>query len=275
MFTLTGFADEISADLDEQLDVLDSLGIHHLEFRAVWQKNCLALTDDELAKAADRIAERGFRVSAVGSPIGKVLATDDFDAHLKAFNRAIQVARALDTNYIRVFSFFIPEGQDPSDHQAEVRRRMRALVEGASDAGVVLLLENEKHIYGDTAERYQELLDEFASPHLRAAFDPANFVQCGVKPFTDAYPRVEQYVDYLHIKDALFETGKVVPAGEGEGEVRPILRSLMDRHYHGFLSLEPHLSSAGPYSGFSGPDLFRVAAEALKQLLSELGAEWN
>jgi len=48
MFTLSGFADEVSEDLNVQLDTFQKLGIAYIEFRGVWGKNVLALSDDEV-----------------------------------------------------------------------------------------------------------------------------------------------------------------------------------------------------------------------------------
>jgi hypothetical protein len=41
--------------------------------------------------------------------------------------------------------------------------------------------------------------------------------------------------------------------------------------YQGYLSLEPHLAIAGRAGGFSGADLFRTAADALRGILADLG----
>jgi sugar phosphate isomerase/epimerase len=76
----------------------------------------------------------------------------------------------------------------------------------------------------------------------------------------------------VHIKDALMSEKRVVPAGQGDGQVRELLVALRQRGFDGFLSLEPHLASGGPFSGFSGPELFGVAVDALRKLLSEIGA---
>ena len=275
MNTVTAFADEISPDLETQLQVLTSEGIKHLELRGVWGKNVLKLTDDELYRVKAELERRGFRVSAVGSPIGKIGVADDFAQHMVDFARALFVAKVFDTPYIRIFSFFIPEGDDPSQYRDEVLRRMKALVRQAEIEGIVLLHENEKHIYGDTPERCLDLLEACASRHLRCAFDPANFVQCGVRPYTEAYPLLAEHIEYMHIKDALFADGKVTPAGDGDGDVAKVLQALKRRGYEGFLSLEPHLSGAGMFSGFSGPDLFKVASDALKRLLQNMDETWN
>jgi hypothetical protein len=42
-----------------------------------------------------------------------------------------------------------------------------------------------------------------------------------------------------------------------------------------FLSLEPHLATAGAFGGTSGPEGFRRAARALKGLLAGLPAFWE
>lgn len=273
--TLSAFADEISPDLDTQLDVLEGEGISHIEFRGVWETNVLKLTDDQLANVKKTLDERGFRLSSIGSPIGKIGVNDDFTQHLTDFERAIEVAQYFDVPYIRIFSFFIPEGDDPAEHRDEVMRRMRSLVKRAEEADIVLLHENEKEIYGDTAERCQDLMETIQSPYLRSAFDPANFVQCGVKPYTDAFPLLADYIEYLHIKDASFSEKNPVPAGKGDGEMKEVLQAMQKKGYNGFMSLEPHLSAAGTFSGFSGPDLFGVAAKALKELLNGIGEQWN
>ncbi|OXM83571.1 sugar phosphate isomerase/epimerase family protein [Paenibacillus rigui] len=275
MITLTGFADEISPDLEIQLDVLASEGTSHLELRGVWGKNVLQLTDEEAARVKERLDARGFRVSSIGSPIGKIQITDDFEPHLTDFRKAIELARYFGAPYIRIFSFFIPEGEDPAGYREEVLSRMKQLARLAEQENIMLLHENEKEIYGDNGERCLEILQACDSDKLRAAFDPANFVQCGVRPMSEAYPLVAPYIEYIHIKDALLESGKVVPAGEGDGELRDLIGTLKQRGYNGFMSLEPHLSAAETFQGFSGPELFVVAVRALKSLLEEAEIEWN
>jgi hypothetical protein len=51
------------------------------------------------------------------------------------------------------------------------------------------------------------------------------------------------------------------------------LQRLRDDGYDGFFSLEPHLTAGGQFSGFSGPDLFRQASQALQRMLNEMGWE--
>ncbi len=269
-FTLSAFGDEIAADLAEQLDVMQREGIPALEFRGAWGKNILDLSDDEIRKAKGLLDARGMHVSAIGSPIGKVKITDDFGAHLERYRRALAVADMLDTPRIRVFSFFIPAGEDAAQYRTAVMDRMLMLTDLAVEAGVTLWHENEKGIYGDIATRCADIHTAIPSPHLRAAFDPANFIQCGVRPMDEAWPLLADVSTHIHIKDAVMADGHVVPAGEGDGRVKELLHALVKRGYRGYLALEPHLKASGPFGGFSGPELFHTAVEALKGLLKEV-----
>jgi sugar phosphate isomerase/epimerase len=276
MWTLTGFADEISPELDEQLDTLADESIRFVELRSVWNKNVLDLTDDEVEKVGAAMSERGIGVSSIGSPIGKVPITEDFAPHLERFRRALHVAKVLDAPYVRVFSFFIPTGEDPSVYRDEVLGRMGTLAKEAEYAGVVLVHENEKEIYGDIPSRCLDILTRVDSPALRAAWDAANFVQCGVDhPYQEGYDSLRPYVEYVHVKDALAGSGTVVPAGEGDGEIRETISALHASGFDGFFSLEPHLASSGTYSGFSGPALFSRAAGAFKDLLRQQEIPWS
>jgi sugar phosphate isomerase/epimerase len=275
LWTLTGFADEISPELDEQLDTLAQESISHMELRSVWNTNVLDLTDDELEWIKLAAAQRGIGISSIGSPIGKVSVAEAFGPHLERFRRALRAADAMEAPYVRVFSFFIPEGQEPVRYREEVIDRMGTLAGEAEDSGVRLLHENEKEIYGDVPSRCVDILAGVGSPALRAAWDAANFVQCGVsQPFAEGYESLRPYIEYVHVKDALSGSGKVVPAGEGDGQLPETLSALRASGFDGFFSLEPHLASSGMYSGFSGPELFRKAAGAFKELLRRQDIEW-
>ncbi len=274
---LTGFGDEISPELKEQLEVMEGEGIKYLEIRGVWGKNILDLTDEELRKVKQILEDKGFKISAVGSPIGKIGIKDDFEEHLRKFRKALDIAKFLGTHYIRIFSYYIPENDPPEKWRDEVMDRMREKVKLAEREDIVLVHENERGIYGDIPSRCQDILKTINSPYLRANFDPANFVFENIRPYTQGYPLLRRYIAYVHVKDARHENGKVVcvPAGEGEGEMEEVLRSLKEEGYRGFLSLEPHLSQAGKFTGFSGPENFRIAVRALKKILKKLDIDYH
>jgi sugar phosphate isomerase/epimerase len=187
---------------------------------------------------------------------------------------AAEVADLLGAPYIRIFSFFLRPGANPAEHRDEVIDRLRALTRVAEEADVVLLHENEKEIYGDVPSRCLDIVRSVGSPHLRLAWDPANFVQVGVRPYTDGYAALRPHLEYMQIKDALAADGSVVPAGKGDGEVARTIGALRHDGFDGFFSLEPHLGTATATGGFSGPDLFRTSWQAFTDLLKAQGIEY-
>lgn len=277
-FILSAFADEIDPSLDIQISVLKQHDIRYIEMRGVNGKNITLHSIPEVKEIRKKLDDNGFGISAVGSPIGKIGIKDDFDPHLDLFKHTLQIAAELGTKYIRLFSFYIPKGEDPSVHKDEVLRRWDAFIKEAAGTGIMLLHENEKDIYGDTPLRCLDLMKGFDNNTVRAIFDPANFVQCDVETYPYAYELLKDHIEYMHIKDACFSDHSVTPSGYGDGKIPEILKSLYKMGFSGFLSLEPHL---GSFTGLAelelsskyidlpqgGPKLFAAAAEALKKII--------
>ena len=69
--------------------------------------------------------------------------------------------------------------------------------------------------------------------------------------------------------------GRVVPAGEGNGQIRELMAAAQASGYDGFLSLEPHLKVAGHSTGYTGPELFGTAVRALCAILEDLGIPYQ
>ena len=270
------FADEIDLSVDKQIALMEELGIRWVEFRSGDGKGVADYTGPEAETLMRRLEEKRIRISAVGSPIGKILVTDDFEPHLERLAHLARLAKIWDTPYVRCFSFFIPQGGEPEKFRDEVFRRMDRMVELAAKENLILLHENEKEIYGDVASRCLDLMEHFAGDNLKATFDFANFVQCG-QDTAEAYEMLEKYIAYVHVKDALSGSGQVVPAGQGDGHLKEIFTELDRTGYRGFLSLEPHLAD---FAGLAGLEnnaakrgrtdteaAFVTAYEALEDLL--------
>jgi 3-dehydroshikimate dehydratase len=272
MIRLAAFGDEIAPDLGEQIAVLQEAGVRYLELRTVDGTNVLDLTDAQVAGIRQKLAAGGIGVSAIASPIGKVSISSPFEEHLARFGRALALAHTFETPFVRIFSFYPPSDTAPGTvpEREAVLARLRTLVDGARAAGVTLLHENEKDIYGDTIARCVDLLKTITDPHLAAAFDPANFVQCGQVPDPDACTALQPWIRHVHVKDVTAE-GRLVPAGAGVAGWLGLLARLHAAGYDGFFTLEPHLAAAGPFQGFSGPDQFRLAAAAFQDLLHAEG----
>ena len=274
MWTLSGFIDEISDDFSEQCKVAAGLGLRYVEVRSAWGTNILDLDDAQLSTVRETLAEHGLKVSGIGSPIGKISIDDEFPPHLERMRHAVEVAKTLEAPYIRLFSFFIPDGSDPGSWRDEVLSRMSALAEAAADSDVILVHENEKEIYGDIPRRCLDIVTSVSSPKLQLAWDPANFVQVGVRPFSEGYSMLRPHLGYIQIKDALLADASVVVAGAGDGEVRETVRALRADGFDGFFSLEPHLGEYTAFGALSGAELFTKAWKAFTDILTSDGIQY-
>jgi 3-dehydroshikimate dehydratase len=271
MLKLAAFADEISPDLDEQIRVCKANSITHFELRSVAGKNVLDFDAPLRSEIRRKLAANGMGVISIGSPIGKVKIDEPWEKHFERFKMAVEAAEFFGAPLLRVFSYYPPDGGDIRLHRQEMIRRFVAKVDYlGGHSSVTLVHENERHIYGEKGGECFDLMKTISSPRLRMAFDFANFVQAGQRPM-DCWPDLKPYTIHIHVKDARWGSGKVVPAGQGDGSLGPIIADAYKSGYRGFLSLEPHLAAHEQFGGFSGPELFNVAADAMKKLCSEIG----
>lgn len=244
MITISGFSDEIAASLDEQIRVVKELGLHTISLRGIDGKNVGEYTCEEFEKEVyPRLCEQGIQVSSIGSPIGKVFINDEEGFHKQrlVLHECCKISNLLKCHYIRVFSFYIPKGENPQDFECVVLQKMEEFVKIAESYDVVLLHENEKDIYGDIATRCFTLSQTLKSKSFKLIFDFANFVQVGENTI-EAYHLLKSDIEYIHIKDAIYDKNENVVCGSGDGQIKKILTEAIFDGYDGFLTLEPHLA---------------------------------
>lgn len=275
-FIISGFTDEISDNLDEQIKGMKEIGFNHMELRSIDGDFSTFFSVERMKEVKKRLDDNDIKVSALGSRIGKYSIKDTFEPHLDEFRHALELCKILDTQYIRLFSFFIDEGDNPYDYTDEVLKRLTRFKEVAKGSGIVLLHENEKLIYGDAPDRCRIIAEELYSPEFKLIFDPSNFVECGYETYPYAFNMLVDYIAYMHIKDCRKSDNLVVPSGMGDGHIREIVTELKNRNYSGFLSLEPHLAD---YIGVgydkngtpkAGPKEFALAYNALMDIINTI-----
>lgn len=270
---LSGFADEISPDLDEQIATCKRLGVTHFELRGVSNTNVLKFDVDLQREVVSKLAANGMGVISIGSPCGKMPIDTPRQQLLDQFKTALERAVTFNAPFIRVFSFY-PEGGEGKGPVEPLRDRvidlLRAQCEILAGTNVTMVHENEKGIYGDIGPRCVDLMTTINHPKLRTAFDFANFVQCGQDPLA-TWPALKPYTVHIHVKDAVMGSGQVVPAGEGDGKIAEIVKDAYASGYRGFLSLEPHLKVAAHSHGETGPELFGTAVNALRDVCRTIG----
>ena len=276
---LSAFSDEYADGFSEQLAAMKRLGIDYIELRFVNKKNVSALTGEEVETVRRQLKDAGIRVSAIGSPLGKVAIDGDWQAHLDQTKRICETACRLDSCFVRMFSFYLPEGEAPERYRDQVIDRLGQMLDIADSYGVTFGHENEARIYGDSPERCLDLLESFRG-RLRCVFDMGNFLLEGHDPYPKAYESLKPYLGWFHVKDAL-RAGAIVPAGKGEACISQILRDYRQSGSGSvFVTLEPHLqtfsglnalvgkSFENPYQFENQQVAFEEALRCLKEVLA-------
>lgn len=281
-FYISAFSDEYSPSLFGQLEGLKKHGIGFMEIRGVDGKNISELTSNEAREIRNKLDEGGVRVSSIGSPFGKINIKDHFAPHLENMKRTMEVAHILGTDKMRIFSFFIPKGENPAAYRSEVLDRLEQMLLAADKENMILCHENEKEIYGDSPERCLDINEYFAN-RIKLVFDPANFINCGYKPYEDGFSILGDRIYYMHIKDAS-DSNTIVPAGYGIGQIPVILGKLAEGNRDMFVTLEPHLKVFDGLKALessentthivdtyaTSEEAFGAATDALKRIIANL-----
>lgn len=273
---LSAFADEYKTDFDGQLEGLRAFGIDFMELRFVNGTNVAALTDDEVKTVKSKLKANNIRVSAIGSPLGKINTADDMDAEMAKAERVFKTACELETKNIRMFSFYLDENKTKEENRSIVFSSLERMVKLASKYGVVLCHENEAKIYGESPLACREILDYFGG-EMKCVFDMGNFTLDSYKPYPDAYELLKGYIEYFHIKDSL-SAGAIVPPGCGEAQIEELLEahcaySMKDY----FITLEPHLQTFSGLNalvgkGFENPYKYETPELAFTDAVNKLKA---
>lgn len=254
---LTGFADEAGASVDVQIKATLELGWKNIESRRVEDGNIHDISDDTFDTVCEKLAAAGVHINCFGSAIanwGKHI-DKPFDSSLEETARAIPRMQRLGTKLIRIMSFAVLKDRGPDDQMEEERfRRVNELTKMFLDAGIQPVHENCMN-YGGMGYTYTLKLLENV-PGLKLVFDTGNpvFTDDRSKPAPypkqsawEFYQHVKDHVAYIHIKDGIWnpekETCEYTYAGEGDGDVKKIVKAALDNGYDGGISMEPHLAA--------------------------------
>ena len=252
---LTGFADEASGDINGQILATKTLLWKNIEARNVNGKNIHDISEEEFENVYKAISESEVNINCFGSAIanwGKDIR-EPFQISVDEAKRAIVRMKKLGTKLIRVMSYAVIKENSPENQMKEERfKRLMELKCMFDDNGITMVHENCMN-YGGMGYTYTlELIENV--PGLRLVFDTGNPVQsvdysaCGeqMQSSIDFYSHVKEHIEYIHIKDGIYN-----PAvqnvdwcfpGEGQGFVREILTDLIQNGFNGGISIEPHIN---------------------------------
>ena len=282
-FILSGFADEMYDEIEKQAEGFNEIGFDNLELRFIDGKNVADLNDQEVEKVKSVLESHDIKVSAIGSPLGKINLDDDWAAHLEKAKRVFRTANMLGAKFIRMFSFY-PAGYPEKEKFQEgdfdiVVEKLAQLLDLADEYGVVLCHENEYRVWGESPEASLQLLQHFGG-RMKCVFDMGNYVLEHFDP-VKAYEMTKEYIAYFHIKDGT-NSGAIVPPGLGEAKIKEILALHKSEVV---VSLEPHLCDFTGLSALTGGNdldqsassgyadnasAYRDAARRLRELIAEI-----
>ena len=271
MIKLSAFSDEAGNSIQEQISALRRNGIALIELRSIDGKNVAEFTEEEAKSYQKELEENGISVWSIGSPLGKVDIDVDFNEYCKKVRHVCKLANIFKTKKIRMFSFF-----KAYDQEEKVFAYLREMVKIGKEYGVEMCHENEKDVFGDTAERVLKIMQNVEG--LKYIYDPANYLQCG-QSADETLLIFHSKTDYFHIKDVVAKTGELVPAGYGDTKIKDLVAKIDSEKV---LTLEPHLMEFDAYKSIdntemkhkftfaNGQEAFDAAVTALKNILKEL-----
>ena len=273
---LSAFADEYKKEFDGQIEGLKSFGIDYIELRFVGGTNVADLTPDEVKAVKKKLNENNIKVSAIGSPLGKINTADDMDAEMQKAERVFKTANELEAKNIRMFSFYLDEKKTAEENRSIVFSSLERMVKLASKYNVTLCHENEAKIYGESPAACKEILDYFGG-ELKCVFDIGNFMLDNYKTYPDAYNLLKDYIEYFHIKDSL-SSGAIVPPGCGEAQIPELISAFSkDSKKDFFITLEPHLQTFSGLNalvgkGFDNPYKYETREAAFADAVEKIKA---
>ena len=248
---LTGFTDEASANIEDQIRVTKELGWSHLSARTINTANIHEITDDEFDALCEMLDRQNIKVAEFGTLIGSWSKTihSDFGITQAEVERCITRMKKLDVKIARIMSYAQePWGSD--QHEEERFRRLRWITEQFKTEGLIAAHENCMNWGGFSSDHTLRLLEEV--PGLKLIFDTGNPIFQRDRSKSEPYPwqdslefyhAVKHAIVHVHVKDCVMidDQESYVFPGEGDAHIPEILEDLHQSGYDGFIAIEPHV----------------------------------
>ena len=281
MFKLGTITDGISRDFEYALDTMVETGLEYVELQYLWEKQVGDLTDADIERVKGLINDRDLKVSCISHhnlsalPVDTAVDAPAYRSHIETLQRCIDVAQALGTNLVRIFSFrkeMVLFGAEPiisEDAWTTLLNRLEEPLRIADAAGITLGIETA--ISGNVTSAYlaRKLIDELDVPHLKVLWDPCSSLYCTEVPYPDGYNMIRDALAHVHLKDGVVN----LPAATfdfcamRQGQMDPyyndIVGALKRDGYDGAISLE----SVYTPEGGTREDGFRESLPVFMELM--------
>ena len=249
--SFTVISDEVSQELPILRQFLREFKLPGFELRSFAGRAFKDLTRADIATLASAARDENWRVFGCSTPVFKCALADEgtIRQHREIFQRSLDVARELNCDLLRIFTFLRePNPLEPTRLQ-RVTDHLLGLVELAKNSGIRLGIENEHSCLIATVAEMQAILAGLPADQVGAIWDPCNvlFVPSAAVPTADAMAQLGPRLFHVHAKDARRRpsaTGGLaavgLPIGLGEVDWRAHLSALQQSGYRGMISLETH-----------------------------------
>lgn len=281
MFKLGTITDGISRDLEYALDTMVETGLVYVELQYLWEKQVGELTDADIKRVKRLIDARDLKVSCISHHNLSALSIDtavdapDYRAHIATLQRCIEVAKALGTNLVRIFSFrkeMVLFGAEPIISEGAwttLLNRLEEPLQIADAAGITLVIETAISGNVTSALLARKLIDELGAPHLKVLWDPCSSLYCTEVPYPDGYEIIREHIAHIHLKDGVVELPAAtfdfcaMRQGQMDAYYSDIVNALKRDGYEGAISLE----SVYTPSGGTREDGFRESLPVFMELM--------
>ena len=287
-FRIAVINDEISQDFGHACEVASKeFGMEWIELRGMWNKNILKLDANEIAEARRILEKYKLRVTDIASPLFKVdwpgapvskfspkhdqfNADFTFDQQPEVLERSIELAKAFQTDRVRLFDFWRLDEQPP--YRSAIDDKLREAAATAAKQKIILLLENEMACNTATAAESARVLAAVKSESFMLNWDPGNAAAAGETPFPDGYNLLpKERIGHCHCKDAIKKPdGKGTDwaaIGKGIIDWKGQFAALKHSDYKYAVSLETHWRGAG-----TPEESTRQSWAGMKEALRSAGA---
>ena len=263
MFKLGTITDGISRDFEYALDTMVETGLKYVELQYLWEKQVGDLTDADVERVKGLIEDRDLKVSCISHhnltalPVDTAVDDIAYRAHIATLQRCIDVAQALSTNLVRIFSFrkeMVLFGAEPIISEGAWTTLLNRLEEPlriADAAGITLVIETAISGNVTSAHLARKLIDELDAPHLKVLWDPCSSLYCAEIPYPNGYAAIRDHIAHVHLKDGVVN----LPAATfdfcamRQGQMDPyyndIVGALKRDGYDGAISLESVYTPVG------------------------------
>lgn len=246
-------------DLKTIAQEAQAMGFSAVEIRGIGAEteadriDCFSL--ENRAKSLELLESCGVKLCVFGSS-ACFHDPERTEAALKEAKAAIDLCRAMNIPAVRVFGDIFPAGESPEHTVDRVAKGISALCQYAEETGFVQVL---LEVHGDfnTVKVYTRLLPQMAGhPSFGLIWDIEHSFRAYGENFEPFYHIIRPYIRHIHVKDCRIQGGQteICLPGEGEINIREILKALEQDGYAGYYSFEWekrwHPEIAPPESAF-------------------------